>query len=95
MLLAKYQCFKPPHLPSISELVAASAHDELLTIYIGKVRLMGIDFDEDFFSELVERHFRRKQLQAKSIFCRCVWQTYMRENPSAHRRKFKTVTQQS
>ena len=78
----------------MSELVAAAAKDELLILPRGKVRLYGIDFDEDFLSELVARHFRRHQWQAKPMFSDA-YGIYMRENPSAHRRKFKTVALQA
>jgi hypothetical protein len=78
----------------MSELVAAAAHDELVILPRGKVRLHGIDFDEDFLSELVARHFRRQQWNAKPMFSDA-YGIYMRENPSAHRRKFKTVAQQA
>ncbi len=78
----------------MSELVAAAAPDELLVLPRGKVRLHGIDFDEDFLSELVVRHFRRQQWQTKPMFSDA-FGIYMRENPSAHRRKFKTVTKQA
>jgi hypothetical protein len=44
----------------MSELLAAVAHDELLILPRGKVRLHGIDFDEDFLSELVARHTAHK-----------------------------------
>ena len=78
----------------MSELVAAVAHDEFLILPRGKVRLHGIDFDENFLSELVARHFRRQQWLAKPLFSDA-YGIYMRENPSAHRRKFKTVAQQA
>ena len=78
----------------MTELVAAAAHDELLILSRAKVRLHGIDFDEDFLSELVARHFRRQQLQAKPRFSNGN-DIYMRENQSAHRRKLKTVAQQA
>ena len=78
----------------MTELVAAAAPDELLILPRGKVRLHGIDFDEDFLSELVARYFRRQQWQAKPRFSDA-YDIYMRENPSANRRKFKTVAQQS
>jgi len=78
----------------MSELVAAAVQDELLILPRGKVRLHGIDFDEDFLSELVARHFRRQQWLAKPMFSDA-YGIYMRENPSAHRRKFKTVAQQA
>ena len=78
----------------MSELVVAAAQDELLILPRGKVRLHGIDFDENFLSELVARHFSRQQWQAKPMFSDA-YGIYMRENPSAHRRKFKTVAQQA
>lgn len=78
----------------MSELLAAAATDELLILPKGKVRLHGVDFDEDFLSELVARHFRRQQWQAKPRFSDA-YGIYMRENPSAHRRKFKTVALQA
>ena len=67
---------------------------ELLILPRGKVRLQGIDFNEDFLSELVARHFKRQQWQAKPMFSDA-YGIYIRENPSAHRRKFKTVAQQA
>ena len=78
----------------MTELVAAAAPNELLILPRGKVRLHGIDFDEDFLSELVARYFRRQQWPAKPRFSDA-YDIYMRENPSANRRKFKTVAQQS
>jgi hypothetical protein len=78
----------------MSELVAAAAQDELLILPRRKVRLHGIDFDEDFLSELVARHFRRQLWQTKPRFSDA-YGIYMRENPSAHRRKFKTVGKQA
>jgi hypothetical protein len=78
----------------MSELVAAAAQDELLILRRGKVRLFGVDFDEVFLSKLVTRHFRRQQWQTKPMFSDA-YGIYMRENPSAHRRKFNTVAQQA
>jgi hypothetical protein len=78
----------------MSELVAAAGQDELLILPMGKVHLHGIDFDEDFLSELIARHFRRQQWLAKPMFSD-EYDIYMRENSSAHRRKFKTVAQQA
>lgn len=78
----------------MSELVAEADHDEFLSLPRGKVRLHGIDFDEDFLLELVARNFRRQQWQAKPRFSDA-YGIYMRENPSAHRRKFKTVALQA
>jgi hypothetical protein len=78
----------------MSKLVAAAVPDELVILPRRKVRLHGIDFDEDFLSELVARHFRRQEWLAKPMFSDA-FGIYMRENPSAHRRKFKTVAQQA
>jgi len=78
----------------MSELVAAAPHDELLILSRGKVRFHGIDFDEDFLPELVALHFRRQQWQAKLILSDA-YGIYMRENPSAHRSKFKTTAHQA
>ena len=70
----------------MSQLVAAANPDELLILPRGKARLHGIDFDEDFLSELAARHFRRHQWLAMPMFSDA-YGIYMRENPSAHRRK--------
>ena len=78
----------------MTELVAAAAPDELLILPRGKIRLHGIDFDEDFLSELVARYFRGQQWQAKPMFSDA-YGIYIRENPSANRRKFKKVAQQT
>ena len=78
----------------MSELVPAAAPDEFRILPRGKVRLHGIDFDEDFLSELVARHFRRQHWQAKPLFSDTS-DIYMRVNPSAHLRKFKTLVQQA
>ena len=78
----------------MTELVVGAETDELLILPIGKVRLHGIVFDQDFLSELVARHFRRQQWQAKPMFSDA-YGIYMRENPSAHRRKFKTLAQKA
>lgn len=78
----------------MSKLVVAAAHDELLNLSRRKIRLHGIDFEEDFLSELVARHFRRQHWQAKPKFSDA-YDIYMRENPSAYRRKFKTLAQQA
>jgi hypothetical protein len=66
----------------------------LLILARGKVRLHGINFEEDFLSELVARHFMRQQLQAKPTFS-YAYDIYLYENPSANRRKFTTVAQQA
>jgi integrase len=78
----------------MSELVAAAVQDELLILPRGKVRLHGIDFVEDFLSELVARHFRWQQWQTKPMFSDAHG-NYRRENPSAQRRKFKTLAKQA
>ena len=59
-----------------------------------QVRLHGISFDEDFLSGLVAEHLTKQRLQVKPRLSDAV-EIYKRENPSAHRRKFKIVTQQA
>jgi hypothetical protein len=78
----------------MTELLAAAAPDELLNLPSRKVRLHGFDFDEYFLSELVTRYLRRQQWQAKPMFSDA-YGIYMRENPSAHCRKFKTLAHQA
>ncbi len=72
----------------MSELVASTSPDELPILPRGNVRLHGIDFEEDFLSELVARHFKRQQWQANPRFSDA-YDIYMREIPFAHRRRFK------
>ena len=78
----------------MSKLVGAQPTKVKLILPRGKVRLHGIDFDENFLSELVAQHFRRQQWLAKPMFSD-TYGIYMRENTSAHRRKFKTVALQA
>ncbi len=79
--------------------MAASAHTRVpkincLSFSGGESASTGIDFDEDFLPELVPRHFRRHQWQAKPLFSNA-YGIHMPENPSAHRRKFNTVAHQA
>ena len=52
----------------MTELLVAAATDGWLILPRGKVRLHGIDFDENFLSELVAQHFRRQHWYAKPMF---------------------------
>jgi hypothetical protein len=65
----------------MSELEAAA--DELLILPKGEAHLHVNEFDEDSLSELVVRHFRRKQRQAKPMLLDG-YSIYMSENSSAH-----------
>ena len=76
----------------MKELVAAHSTDELLILPQRKVRLHGIEFDEDFLSALVAKHLTKQRWQTRSRFSDA-YDIYMRENPSAHRRKFRIVAQ--
>ena len=62
------------------ELVTAVAPDELLILPIGKVRFHGIDFSENFLSELVAQHLRRQQWQTKPMFLGRVWHLHTRKS---------------
>ena len=55
-----------------------------------QVRLNGINFDEDFLSALVAKHFTKQRCQVRHRISDA-FEIYMRENPSAHRRKFQIV----
>jgi integrase len=76
----------------MKELVAVDSTDELLILPQRKVRLHGIEFDEDFLSALVAKHLTKKRWQTRPKFSDA-YDIYMRENPSAHRRKFRIVAQ--
>jgi hypothetical protein len=76
----------------MSEFEAAFTHNELLILPRGKVILQGIDFEEDFLSQMVDQNFRRQPWQAKPMFSDA-YDIYMRKNSSSNRRKFKTVAQ--
>jgi hypothetical protein len=45
----------------MKELVAADSTDELLILPQRKVRLHGIEFDEDFLSALVAKHLTKQR----------------------------------
>ena len=87
LVIAELRRIKPDQLAENSLVFIADP-------FQGKVRLNGIDFDENFLLELVARHFRRQQWQAKPMFSDA-YDIYMRRNPSAHRSKFKTVARVS
>lgn len=76
----------------MKELVATHSADGLLILPQRKVRLHGIEFDEDFLSALVAKHLTKKRWQTWPRFSDA-YDIYMRENPSAHRRKFRIVAQ--
>jgi hypothetical protein len=66
----------------------------MLILPSGKLRLDDIDFDGDFLSELVAQLFRRQRWLVKPMFSDAD-NMFMRENPSSHCRKFKTVALQA
>ena len=76
----------------MKDLVAVDSTDELLILPQRKVRLHGIEFDEDFLSALVAKHLTKQRWQTRPRFSDA-YDIYMRENPSAHRRKFRIVAQ--
>jgi integrase len=76
----------------MTALVANASHNELLIIPKRKVRLHGIEFDEDFLSALVAKHLTQQRWQTRPKLSDA-FDIYMRENPSAHRRKFRIVSQ--
>lgn len=78
----------------MSALVATNLTDERPIRSERKVRLHGIDFDEDFLSILVAKHLTKQRWQARPRFSDA-FDIYMRENPSSHRRKFRIISQHS
>ena len=76
----------------MKELLAAHSTDELLILPQRKVLLHGIEFDEDILSALVAKHLTKQRWQTRPRFSDA-YDIYIRENPSAHRRKFRIVTQ--
>ena len=65
--------------------------DELQILPKSQVRLNGINFDEDFLSALVAKHLTKQRLKVRHRVSDA-FEIYMRENPSAHRRKFQIVS---
>ena len=73
-------------------LVPVASINELQIEPKRQVRLHGISFDEDFLSVLVAKHLTKQRWQVKHHLSDA-FEIYMRENPSAHRRKFNRVSQ--
>ena len=65
--------------------------NELQILPKAQVRLNGINFDEDFLSALVAKHLTKQRLEVRHRVSDA-FEIYMRENPSAHRRKFQIVS---
>ena len=65
--------------------------DELQILPKSQVRLNGINFDEDFLLALVAKHLTKQRLNVRHRVSDA-FEIYMRENPSAHRRKFQIVS---
>ena len=75
-------------MKAISTLVLPN---ELQIVPKPQVRLNGINFDEDFLSALVAKHLTKQRLEVRHRVSDA-FEIYMRENPSAHRRKFQIVS---
>jgi len=65
--------------------------NELQILAKAQVRLNGINFDEDFLSALVAKQLTKQRLEVRHRVSDA-FEIYMRENPSAHRRKFQIVS---
>ena len=77
----------------MKELVQMIQRDDTLILPKRKIKVHGIDFDEDFLSELISKHLKSKQLHLTPTISDA-FEIYIRENPSSHRRKFRTVAHQ-
>ena len=76
------------------KLTDQSNFNDFLILPRRKVRVHGVEFDEDFISELVSRHLKSQQLRSAPRISDA-YEIYLRENPSSHRRKFRTVSHQA
>ena len=71
-------------------LLTLASPDELQILEKPQIRLNGVNFDEDFLSALVAKHFTKQRWQVGHRISDA-FEIYMRENPSSHRRKFQIV----
>ena len=71
-------------------LLTVASPDQFQLLPKRKVRLHGVNFDEDFLAELVAKHLTKQRWQVRHRLSDA-FEIYMRENPSAHRRKFQIV----
>ena len=58
-----------------------------------RIPLCGVEFDEDFLSELVSKHMTQFQKHQRPRLSNA-FEIYMQENTSSHRRKFQTNANQ-
>ena len=72
-------------------LLTLASPDKLQILEKPQVRLNGINFDEDFLSALVAKHLTKQRLEVRHRVSDA-FEIYMRENQSAHRRKFQIVS---
>jgi len=61
----------------------------LSTKMMRRIPLCGIEFDEEFLSELVRKHMLQNQAHDSPTLS-IAFEIYMRENTSSHRRKFQS-----
>ena len=71
-------------------LLTLTSPDELQILEKPQICLNGVNFDEDFLSALVAKHFTKQRWQVRHRISDA-FEIYMRENPSSHRRKFQIV----
>ena len=64
----------------MKELVVAHSYDNLLIFPQRKVRLHGIEFDEDFLSALAAKHLTQQRWHTRPKVSDA-FDIYMRENP--------------
>lgn len=65
-----------------------SSHESLDTKLRRRVSVCGVEFDEEFLSELISKHMRDFQKKSRPTMS-TAFEIYMRENTSAHRKKFQ------
>lgn len=69
--------------------IQLNEHSFLNTNIRRRVTLHGVEFDEDFLSDLVARHLREKSRTSRPTM-KTAYDIYMAENHSSHRRKFQS-----
>jgi integrase len=72
----------------MSREIKLNENSHLNTSIRKRVSLHGVEFEEDFLSELVAKHLRQKSQERRPTM-QTAYEIYMTENHSAHRRKFQ------
>lgn len=64
--------------------------EDQLVFPSNRIHILGVEFDEEFLARLVVKHLNEQKSIFRPKFSNA-FEIYMREHPSSHRRKFKSV----